>query len=129
MLVAGAGLLVAATGTLAMAWSPWAGLAVIGALVQGVGTALFTSRVGPVLLGSAPRTHLARVQSLLVLVQAAPLVVAMPLLGSLAAWAGVGATTTTCAVGGGHSRRGAAAAAVAGELRLSARAGPPRRAW
>ena len=99
MLVAGSGLLVAGTGTLAVAWSPWAGVAVTGALVQGVGTALFTSRVGPILLGSAPRTHLARVQSLLVLVQAAPLVVAMPLLGSLAAWAGAGAATTTCAVG------------------------------
>ncbi|GAA1257708.1 MFS transporter [Oryzihumus leptocrescens] len=99
MLVAGSGLLVAGSGILGVAWSPWEGVAVVGALVQGVGTALFTSRVGPILLGSAPRTHLARVQSLLVLVQAAPLVVAMPLLGSLAAWAGAGAATTTCAAG------------------------------
>ncbi|MGN6634933.1 MAG: MFS transporter [Oryzihumus sp.] len=99
MLVAGAGLLVAGCGTLAVAWSPWLGTAVVGALVQGVGTALFTTRVGPILLGSAPRTHLARVHSLRVLVQAATLVVALPLLRSLAAWAGAVAATTTCAVG------------------------------
>lgn len=100
-LVGGTGLFVAGCGTVLVAWSKVLTIALAAALVQGVGTSLFTTRFGSLFLSKTPRTHLARVQSLLVLVQTAPLVVAMPLLGSLAGWQGASLATTVCALGTG----------------------------
>ncbi|MDG4797909.1 MFS transporter [Micromonospora sp. WMMD1082] len=92
--VAAAGLLVAAIGVALLAagdsaWSvPVAGgvpLAAAGAgVVVGAGSGLFATHVGPLILAAAPVTHLARVQSVLVLVQSLPLLATTNLLGLLA---------------------------------------------
>jgi hypothetical protein len=98
-LVAATGLLVTAAGMTTLAVSSVMPLAVAGAVAQGVGTGLFATRVGPLLLTGAPRSHLARVQSLIGLVQAAPLMLSTNLLGAIAAERGVETATITCAVG------------------------------
>jgi MFS family permease len=98
-LVAAAGLLVTATGMTTLAVSSVLPLSVAAALVQGIGTGLFATRIGPLLLTCAPRSHLARVQSLISVVQAAPLMLSANLLGAIADAMGVGAATITCAIG------------------------------
>jgi hypothetical protein len=98
-LVAATGLLVTAAGMTTLAVSSMPALSVGAAVAQGIGTGLFTTRVGPLLLTGAPRSHLARVQSLISVVQAAPLVLSVNLLGAIADATGVETATITCAAG------------------------------
>lgn len=85
-----AGLVVGASGAVALALGPSLGatagavVAAVGALVFGVGNGVFVARLAPLVLGSAPRTHLARVQALVGLVQLVPVMVANMVLGTLA---------------------------------------------
>lgn len=99
----GAALVVARTGTArrtgrAVAWglaATAAGVALLAsasapvlvagaAVVVGAGTGVAVAHLGPFVLGSAPRTHLARVQAWTALTQLAPVVVSNNLLGTLA---------------------------------------------
>jgi MFS family permease len=101
----------AASGGLALAAMGQAGLvlaagmpagewaAVAAAAVVGVGSGLFTAHLAPLVLGSAPRTHLARVQALIGLVQVGALTVTNPLLGALAGWTSPGVAGGVCAAG------------------------------
>jgi hypothetical protein len=98
-LVAATGLLVTAAGMTTLAVSSVLPLSVAAAVAQGIGTGLFATRVGPLLLTGAPRSHLARVQSLISVVQAAPLMLSANLLGAVADTTGVETATITCAVG------------------------------
>ncbi|WP_433528113.1 MFS transporter [Micromonospora sp. CA-263727] len=81
---AAAGLLVAAAGVTALAvggpprWAAAAGAAI------GVGSGIFATHVGPLILAATPVTHLARVQSVLVLAQSLPLLLTTNALGWLA---------------------------------------------
>lgn len=78
------GLAVAAVGILALALQPfYAGTIVAGALV-GMGTGLFSTHIGPLVLGKTPPSHLARVQAVVALAQSLPLLVTNFALGSLA---------------------------------------------
>ena len=45
----------------------------IGAFIMGLGTGTFVCNLAPVLMGTAPRSHLARIQALLSLAQSAAL--------------------------------------------------------
>lgn len=83
-LAAGVGLAIAAAGQLVLALTHPPALAVVAAVVVGAGNGVFAAHLAPVLLGSAPRTHLARVQSLLGLVQSAALLATFSGLGALA---------------------------------------------
>lgn len=87
------GLATAATGDVIIGCAPDVAAAIVGALVIGAGSGLFVSHLAPVLLGTAPRTHLARIQSLLSVVQSGALLLANNLLGAIAH-----ATTTTTAL-------------------------------
>ncbi|GCE75067.1 MFS transporter [Cellulomonas biazotea] len=83
-------LVMSAAGAAVLAAGPTAGspsavaVSVVGALAFGVGNGVVVSRLAPVVLGSAPRTHLARVQALVGLVQVVPVMVTSAALGALA---------------------------------------------
>ncbi|MFF0717937.1 MFS transporter [Micromonospora sp. NPDC003816] len=79
-----AGLLTAAVGMVALAVGGAPGWSVAAAATVGVGSGLFATHVGPLILAAAPATHLARVQSVLVLVQSLPLLLTTALLGTVA---------------------------------------------
>ncbi|MEU4385705.1 MFS transporter [Promicromonospora sp. NPDC023805] len=90
-------------------------LAAGAAVVVGAGTGVAVAHLGPFVLGSAPRTHLARVQAWTTLAQLAPVVVSNNLLGALAEQASPGAALYCCAAALG------ACAVAATRLRAAAR--------
>ncbi|PUB22242.1 putative MFS family arabinose efflux permease [Promicromonospora sp. AC04] len=112
---ASGGLAVAALGqavlVVAASMPAGAGLAVVAATAVGAGSGLFTVHLAPVVLGSAPRTHLARVQALVGLVQVGALTITNPALGTLA-------SATSPAVAAGASALGLLAAAASGTTAL-----------
>jgi hypothetical protein len=71
--------------------------ACVGAALVGVGSGVFVGHLSPVLLGAAPRTHLARVQAILSLVQSTTLLVTNNLLGGVARASGPVAAMFVCA--------------------------------
>ncbi|WP_309133440.1 MFS transporter [Cellulomonas sp.] len=82
-----AGLTASAAGVLVLAVAPvlgGPGAAVVGGLVLGFGNGAFAARLAPAVLGSAPRTHLARVQAVVGLAQLVPVLVSTAALGALA---------------------------------------------
>ncbi|TDU90157.1 MFS transporter [Kribbella voronezhensis] len=81
---AAAGCLVAAAGLCGLAVAPSVPLAVGSAVVQGVGVGLFGAHLSPLFVASTPRSHLSRLQSVLVLMQTLPLIVSNNLLGAVA---------------------------------------------
>lgn len=76
-----------------------AGVAAAGCagVVIGVGSGMFASHVGPLVLAGAPDSHTARVQALLTLTQSLALVVANNALGRLADAAGASVAVSVCA--------------------------------
>lgn len=74
-------------------------VAAAAAAAVGIGNGLFTAHLAPVVLGSAPRTHLARVQALVGLVQVVALTMTNPALGSLAGATSPGIAGGVCAAG------------------------------
>lgn len=87
-------------GLVAAAASPggeWA--AGTAAAVVGVGSGVFTAHLAPVVLGSAPRTHLARVQALVGLVQVLAVTITNAGLGVLASATSPMAAGGLCALG------------------------------
>ncbi|GAA2093475.1 hypothetical protein GCM10009759_20070 [Kitasatospora saccharophila] len=109
---AGAGLLAAALGTagLAVAGTPVG--AATAAVAVGAGSSAFAVHLGPVVLGGAPATHLARVQALLTLGQSAALALANPAWGALATRAGAPVALLGCALLTGVAGGAAVLAAV-----------------
>ncbi len=81
---AAAGLALTSIGQLLVAVVDPAAPAVACAVLIGLGSGTFVANLAPVLLGTAPRTHLARVQSLLSLVQSAALLITNNILGAIA---------------------------------------------
>lgn len=107
---AAAGLTVSAVGAIALAVGPvlddTRAVVVAGALVFGFGNGTFVARLAPLVLGGTPRTHLARVQAVVGLVQLVPVMVTTPVLGALAqqtcpgwALAAIAAGLVACAAG------------------------------
>jgi hypothetical protein len=96
---AGAGALIAALGIVGAALGSGHGLVLASAVVQGAGTGMFAAHVAPLVVAATAPTHQARVQSLLVLVQNLPLLVATNAVAALAAWAGAAAAVLACAAG------------------------------
>ncbi|MCU1633805.1 MAG: transporter [Micrococcaceae bacterium] len=92
------GILCAALGVLGLALSPsLVGSVTSGALI-GVGTGLFSTHVGPLVLGSTPRTHLGRIQALVAITQSLPLLITNVSLGAVAQAVGAAPTLILCAV-------------------------------
>jgi MFS family permease len=94
---AAAGLAAIAAGELLLGLAPVKALAIAGAVVMGLGTGTFTCNLGPVLMGTAPRTHLARIQALLSLAQSAALLVFNNVLGAVAHATSAAGAMITCA--------------------------------
>jgi hypothetical protein len=85
------------TGELLLGLTPAKSLAVAGAFMMGLGTGTFVCSLAPVLMGTAPRTHLARIQALLSLAQSAALLVFDNVLGLIARTASAADAMITCA--------------------------------
>lgn len=120
--IAGAcGLAAAALGILGLAVFPGQGpLLASGALI-GFGTGLFSTHIGPLLLGRTPPTHLGRVQAVVALAQSVPLLLSNFALGSLAQFAGAKVSLGVCAA----ALTGSAALALGSkQLRAARRPGP-----
>ena len=83
-LAAAAGLATTAVGQLLVAALPAASAAVPCAVLIGIGSGTFVGNLAPVLLGTAPRTHMARIQSLLGVVQSGALLLSNNVLGAIA---------------------------------------------
>ncbi|HWS31692.1 MAG TPA: MFS transporter [Actinoplanes sp.] len=96
--VAAGGLAVAAAGVLGLALVETVAAAIGAAAVVGIGSGVFSTHVGPLILGGTPSTHLARVQSVLVLAQSLPLLLSNNVLGSVADLLDAGAALVVCAV-------------------------------
>lgn len=96
-LAAARGLAVIAAGELALGLSPVKVIAVLGAVMMGVGTATFVCNLAPVLIGTTPRSHLARVQALLSLAQSGALLVFNNVLGAVAHVGSATDAMITCA--------------------------------
>jgi hypothetical protein len=100
---ASGGLAVAAigqTGLVVAAATPVGeGVAVGAAVLVGAGSGLFTAHLAPVVLGSAPRTHLARVQALVGLVQVLAVTLTSAGIGVLASATSAAAAGAACALG------------------------------
>ncbi|GAA0460039.1 hypothetical protein Ade02nite_14210 [Paractinoplanes deccanensis] len=96
-LAAVGGLTLAATAVLALSLAHTTAAAIAAAVSVGLGSGLFTTHVGPLVLGGTPSTHLARVQSVLVLAQSLPLLLTNNALGALNDLLTVDAALTACA--------------------------------
>lgn len=94
------GPLLAAVGMAGLALAPSVGVATACMAVQGIGVGLFTSHLAPIFVASTPPAYLTRLQSILALVQTAPLLVSTNLLGLVAA-AGAHFAVLVCAAGTG----------------------------
>jgi hypothetical protein len=91
-------LAVTGLGVAALATAPVVSVALGAAVVVGAGSGAFACHAGPLVLGSAPDTHISRIQSLASLVQALSLVIANNLLGTLADAAGPRDALAACAL-------------------------------
>lgn len=100
-----AGPAITAAGTAMIAWAASPVVAVGGAVVLGIGTAIFTSHAMPLLVHRTPRDRLARFQALLGLAQAAAILAATNGLGLLASH--VGPTASIVAASGACALAGA----------------------
>lgn len=90
------GLALAAIGILGLAELhdlPW--MLTSGALI-GAGTGLFSTHVGPLVLGRTPETHIGRVQAVVAMAQIVPLLLTNFALGSFAQWAGAKSALVLC---------------------------------
>ncbi len=96
-MVAAVGLLVAALGVIMLAAGRTPSPAVLAGVLVGVGSGCFATHVGPLVLAATPLTHLARVQSVLVLVQSLPLLVTANAFGLVAEATDVAAVLYGCA--------------------------------
>ncbi|MEV4711765.1 MFS transporter [Micromonospora sp. NPDC049374] len=95
--VAAVGLLVAAAGVVVLAVARAPLPAVLAGVLVGVGAGCFATHIGPLVLAATPLTHLARVQSVLVLVQSLPLLVTANAFGLVVEVAHVAAVLYGCA--------------------------------
>lgn len=78
------GMVVTGIGVVGLALAPSPFLAVAATLVAGLGAGLFSTHIGPLFVAAAPADYIARVQSVMILAQAGPMMVAGPVIGVLA---------------------------------------------
>lgn len=91
--IAGAsGLALAAVGVFALAVAPNLATTITAGVVVGLGTGLFSTHIGPLILGRTPDTHIGRVQSVVAMAQIVPLLVTNFSFGALAQFAGAKTT-------------------------------------
>jgi predicted MFS family arabinose efflux permease len=97
-LAAVGGIALTGIGAVGLALSPEIAIALTWAAIGGAGTGLFVIHLTPVLLATTPRSHLARVQSIVTVVQSGSLLVSQNLLGAVSdRWSA--ATALLCCAG------------------------------
>lgn len=96
---------------------------VLWVLMAGVGAGLFSTPIGPLFVMATPPEHMARVQSVMMIVQAAPPMIAGPVIGVLADQLPVGVVVLLWGAG---ALLVALGALLSGPLRTAARPGHPR---
>ncbi|WP_246187070.1 MFS transporter [Microlunatus speluncae] len=98
------GPLLAAVGAGLLAAAPAYAAALVGFVLMGIGTVVYTSHLGPLLLDWTPAGMVSRFQALFVLVQSAPQVVTIAAFGAVAELVGpasaTGAAAVICAAAG-----------------------------
>ena len=92
------GLGIAAVGILGLAILPGQALLVTSGALVGLGVGLFSTHIGPLLLGGTPLTHLGRIQAVVAMAQSLPLLVSNFLLGSLAQFTSARVALVICSV-------------------------------
>jgi MFS family permease len=100
-----AGLVLCGGAMVAMAWVPGMWLCCVLSVVAGLGTGVFSAKAAPLLLLLVPESHLGRMQSVALLAQMLPLLVANNVLGWMSDAIGPAMVIASC---------GAATALVAG---------------
>lgn len=90
------GLVAAAAGVLGLAVLPGLPLSLASGALIGIGTGLFSTHIGPLVLGGTPQTHIGRVQAIVAMAQSVPLLVTNFALGSLAQFAGAKVSLVLC---------------------------------
>lgn len=97
-LAAAAGIVVAGLGVVLLGSAGAFAVSLIASSIVGLGTGLFATHVGPLILRSTPTEYLARIQSLNLLVQSVPLLIANNVLGAASDWAGPRPALVVCGV-------------------------------
>lgn len=83
-LVASLGILIAGLASIGLSSAAQIEYAIAAAAIAGVGAAVFSTHLGPLFVQSAPREQIASLQSILILAQSIPTLVATPAIGALA---------------------------------------------
>lgn len=97
-LLSASALVVAGVGVLALALTPGAAGGAAAGLVIGVGNGIFSAHIAPLVLATAPESHLSRIQAVLVLVQSLALLLMNSVLGTFVDLKGATVALVTCAV-------------------------------
>ncbi|MFJ8789379.1 MFS transporter [Streptomyces sp. NPDC102462] len=97
-LLSASALVLAGVGVLALGLSSSVTGAMVAGLIIGVGNGAFSAHIAPLVLASAPETHLSRIQAVLVLVQSLALVFMNSVLGTLAELQGAAVVVVTCGI-------------------------------
>lgn len=79
-----AGMLLAGIGIIGLGMATTEPLALAAVLAAGLGAGLFSTHVGPLFVAAAPQAYIARVQSVMMIAQSAPMMLAGPVIGVLA---------------------------------------------
>ncbi|MFF0226898.1 MFS transporter [Streptomyces sp. NPDC004629] len=97
-LLSASAIVLAGVGVLVLGLSASVTGAIVGGLIIGVGNGIFSAHIAPLVLASAPETHLSRIQAVLVLVQSLALLFMNSVLGTLVDLTGATAVVVICAV-------------------------------
>ncbi|MGW7754504.1 MFS transporter [Streptomyces violaceusniger] len=95
-LAAAVGVAVAGLGVVLLGSIDSFAASLIGSSIVGLGTGLFATHIGPLILRSTPKEYLARIQSLNLLVQSLPLFVANNVFGAASDWMGPSFAMVVC---------------------------------
>lgn len=78
------GMALTGAGIIGLAFAPSELLAIAALLAAGLGAGLLSTHIGPLFVAAAPPQYMARVQAVMMIAQAAPVMLAAPIIGVLA---------------------------------------------
>ncbi|WP_157983910.1 MFS transporter [Nesterenkonia muleiensis] len=93
------GMVLTGGGILGLAFAPSELLAIAAVLSAGLGAGLFSTHIGPLLVAATPPEYTARVQAVMMIAQAAPMMLAGPVIGVMADVVPVGVVVILWGVG------------------------------
>lgn len=93
------GMMLTGGGIVGLALAPSELLAIAAVLCTGLGAGLFSTHIGPLFVAATPPEYMARVQAVMMIAQAAPMMLAGPAIGVLADLVPVGVVVMTWGAG------------------------------